>query len=160
MSRQKVVVRAKRKEIKASQVWGFSCLEPWATFLRRCTGSSIKSGLFTRPLGRYIKKIILHSKCLRLIEVCREVNRLLALVIGYAAAVAWVTHWKCPFSNGESKVIDVAVSPERSTFLCAESLLNRAAAGLVHPLHLLQFSCLFRINVMLQCTESFHSALK
>lgn len=52
--------------------------------------SSIKSGLFTRPLGRYKKKI-LHSKCLRLIEVCREVNRLLALVIGYAAAVAWVT---------------------------------------------------------------------
>lgn len=90
MSRQKVVVRAKRKEIKASQVRGFSCLEPWATFLRRCTARLLNPGFCTRPLGRYKKKI-LHSKCLRLIEVCREVNRLLALVIGYAAAVAWVT---------------------------------------------------------------------
>lgn len=103
----------------------------------------------------------------------------------HGAAVAWVTHWKCPFSNRGLKVIHLIVSCSfafyantTSPFLASSHLaghwirhffvqhkkpqLGYWATALPCTLHFLPFSRLFGINVTLRCTSSgsFHCGLE
>lgn len=110
---------------------------------------------------------ILHTKCMCLTEVVREVNRLLELFKSPGAAVAWVTHWKCPFSNRESKVIYHCLLAGYNISLCWHVLSKKPSSQLGYwptappcTLHFLPFSRLFWINVTLQCTDSFQSSLE